>query len=196
MKIYLIRHGEVENPNKILYGRLPGFHLSAKGIVEIQQLAEKLKNGNMKISKIYTSPLERAVESAEIIAKVLEISPENIVKDNRINEINPGKWQGCTLEEFHKNYSQIRQEKGLGDPSVTGAKVLSLINDISKNDKDYAIVTHWDPIIAVVSLLRNDWNFFQNGYIKTGDYFVLDNSSGNWRVEDENLLNSTRANHR
>jgi len=196
MRIYLIRHGEVENPKHILYGRLPGFHLSKQGKIEIQQTVMKLKSSKAKILKIYTSPLERAVETAEIIAKAFNISPSNIIKEDRIIEVNTGKWEGCPLEKFHENYNQIRQEKALGDPTDTGSKVLSLINKAAKDDNDCAIISHWDPIMAAAALIKNDWNFFQTGYIKTGDYFVLNNESGNWKVEDENLFNSSRANHR
>lgn len=182
MKIYLIRHGDVENPKHILYGRLPGFHLSAKGIAETMQTAEKLKRLNAKISKIYTSPLERATETANIIAENLKISKDNIIVDERLTEAAMGKWQGIKLSKLHKQYNMMRKENGFGDPKETGQRVLDVVNDITKNNFDCAIISHWDPIMAAISLLKNDWKLFETSYIKTGEYIVIDNTNGKWEI--------------
>lgn len=65
--IHLIRHGEVHNPQAIYYGRLPGFHLSETGRLQAQATAKVLRANGLDV--LYTSPLERAVETAEIIAQ-------------------------------------------------------------------------------------------------------------------------------
>ena len=64
--IHFIRHGEVENPHHLRYGRLPGFHLSAKGRHQIEQTAHHL--ARLSVKSIYTSPLERAQQTATILA--------------------------------------------------------------------------------------------------------------------------------
>jgi broad specificity phosphatase PhoE len=64
--IYLTRHGEVYNPNQICYGRLLGYPLSKKGKKEIAATAQFLFN--KKIAAVYSSPLLRAKQSAQIIA--------------------------------------------------------------------------------------------------------------------------------
>ena len=69
--IQFVRHGEVDNPKDIYYGRLPYFHLSAKGVNQASAAASMLKR--YKISAIYSSPLERAIETVKIIAKQLEL---------------------------------------------------------------------------------------------------------------------------
>lgn len=69
--IYLIRHGEVENPEQIWYGRLPGYGLSKRGKKEITQTAHYL--ADKKIAHLYTSPLQRAQESMEIIKEKLKM---------------------------------------------------------------------------------------------------------------------------
>src|SRR5947199_3195537 len=69
--IYLIRHGEVSNPNGILYGRLARFGLSENGKQEIAQTAEFLKDKH--IDYIYSSPLLRTRQTAEIIRKKQKI---------------------------------------------------------------------------------------------------------------------------
>ena len=69
MRAFLIRHGEVENPDKVVYGRLPGFRLSAEGRAQLDRtrawLAERT---SLETARWYSSPLERATETAEILA--------------------------------------------------------------------------------------------------------------------------------
>src|SRR5258706_10295499 len=64
--VHLLRHGEVENPTKILYGRLPGFRLSTVG----EQMAKAAAQGlaGHDITVVRSSPLERAQQTAEPIA--------------------------------------------------------------------------------------------------------------------------------
>ena len=61
--IHLMRHGEVHNPEGILYGRLPGYHLSTLGHQMAQQVADVLSASGHDITQVITSPLERARES-------------------------------------------------------------------------------------------------------------------------------------
>jgi broad specificity phosphatase PhoE len=65
-KIHLVRHGEVYNPRGVLYGRLPGFHLSDKGKQQAAAVAEALADHD--IVAVIASPLERARETAAPIA--------------------------------------------------------------------------------------------------------------------------------
>ena len=78
--IYLVRHGEVYNPRNIIYGNLPGYSLSKNGILQIQNVADQLfdKTNN---PIIFSSPLERAIESAEIISSKLNT---NFIIDNHV----------------------------------------------------------------------------------------------------------------
>ncbi|HEY8532600.1 MAG TPA: histidine phosphatase family protein [Micromonospora sp.] len=64
--VHLLRHGEVHNPDKILYGRLPGFRLSELGVRMAEAAAEALANRD--ITYVVASPLERARQTAEPIA--------------------------------------------------------------------------------------------------------------------------------
>ena len=65
--IHVLRHGEVENPNKILYGRQSGWHLSERGREMAEVVADWTKQFNL--GAIHASPLERAQETAEPIAQ-------------------------------------------------------------------------------------------------------------------------------
>jgi broad specificity phosphatase PhoE len=65
-RIHLVRHGEVDNPRGILYGRLPGFHLSEQGRRQAQAVADALAHND--VVAVIASPLERAQETAAPIA--------------------------------------------------------------------------------------------------------------------------------
>jgi broad specificity phosphatase PhoE len=64
--VHVLRHGEVHNPGKVLYGRLPGFHLSELGVQMAKAAAEALADRD--ITYVVASPLERAQETAQPLA--------------------------------------------------------------------------------------------------------------------------------
>jgi broad specificity phosphatase PhoE len=61
-KVHVMRHGEVHNPEGILYGRLPGYHLSERGRAQAQAVADSLVDND--IVAVIASPLQRAQETA------------------------------------------------------------------------------------------------------------------------------------
>ncbi len=64
--VHLMRHGEVENPEGVLYGRLPGFHLAVRGRQMADVVADHLASSDLTL--VIASPLERAQETAAPIA--------------------------------------------------------------------------------------------------------------------------------
>ncbi len=64
--VHMMRHGEVRNPDAILYGRLPGFHLSDTGRAQARKVADALADHD--ITAVFASPLQRAQETAGPIA--------------------------------------------------------------------------------------------------------------------------------
>ncbi len=64
--IHFIRHGQVENPTHVRYGRLPGFHLSSDGREQIEQTAHYLTR--FPVRAMYASPLERAQQTVTLLA--------------------------------------------------------------------------------------------------------------------------------
>jgi broad specificity phosphatase PhoE len=66
-RITLIRHGHVHNPGNIIYGRLPGFGLSDMGRRQAEAAALHLKA--TQLSRLFTSPQQRAAETAEIVCR-------------------------------------------------------------------------------------------------------------------------------
>ncbi len=67
--VHLLRHGEVHNPQGVLYGRLPGYHLSALGQRMAERVAEAVKDRDITV--VTASPLERAQETARPTAAAL-----------------------------------------------------------------------------------------------------------------------------
>jgi broad specificity phosphatase PhoE len=79
--VHLLRHGEVENPQRVLYGRLPGYHLSAAGRAMADAAADFF--AERPVVALYCSPLERAQETARPVAERLGL---DIVTDDRLIE--------------------------------------------------------------------------------------------------------------
>jgi broad specificity phosphatase PhoE len=79
--VHLVRHGEVHNPDGVLYGRLPGFGLSDAGQAMAVQAAEALKGRDITV--VRSSPLERAVQTAAPIAAAFDVTPST---DDRLIE--------------------------------------------------------------------------------------------------------------
>jgi broad specificity phosphatase PhoE len=79
--VHLLRHGLVENPSGVLYGRLPDFHLSTVGKAMAEKVADHLAGGD--IGYLAASPLERAGETAAPLAATLGLP---VVTDERLIE--------------------------------------------------------------------------------------------------------------
>ncbi len=79
--VHLLRHGEVENPRGLLYGRLPGYHLSEDGRIMAKAAADYLAERD--VVAVFTSPLERARETAEPVAERFGVEP---IVDERLIE--------------------------------------------------------------------------------------------------------------
>ncbi len=79
--VHLLRHGEVENPAGIIYGRLPGYHLSANGRSMASAAADFF--AERAVVALFCSPLERAQETARPVAERLGLE---IVTDDRLIE--------------------------------------------------------------------------------------------------------------
>ncbi|WP_345800185.1 histidine phosphatase family protein [Microbacterium sp. AZCO] len=103
-RLHLVRHGEVDNPRRVLYGRLPGYGLSADGRHMAQQAADYVGRLTRPVTGLVCSPLQRTRESAEPFAArfALEpvidervIEPTNVFEGRRMNRalLNPGNWR-------------------------------------------------------------------------------------------------------
>jgi broad specificity phosphatase PhoE len=79
--VHLVRHGEVANPRRVIYGRIPGYHLSEDGVLMAKAAADFLAARDVTVLRC--SPLDRAVETAAPIAQQFGLEP---VTDDRLIE--------------------------------------------------------------------------------------------------------------
>lgn len=95
--VLFIRHGTTPRTGKKLVGWTPGVHLSADGQAEAEGLVERL--APVKLDAIYSSPLERCMETAAPVAKARKLRVRRIAS---LGEVHYGDWQGRTLTSLAK----------------------------------------------------------------------------------------------
>jgi broad specificity phosphatase PhoE len=76
-RLHLVRHGEVFNPEGVLYGRLPGFSLSERGAAMATLASVELLREGRPVRRLLSSPLDRAQESAKPISEALGLPIES-----------------------------------------------------------------------------------------------------------------------
>ena len=97
-KVLLVRHGKTGTTGTLLPGRAPGLHLTEDGILQAKRAGERIAELE-RIDAIYTSPLERARETAEPIAKATGIRPK---VERGLLECDFGEWTGQELSALMK----------------------------------------------------------------------------------------------
>jgi probable phosphoglycerate mutase len=95
--VLLIRHGLNDWVGKRLAGRTPDVHLNEQGRKQAQMLVSVLKD--LTIDSIYSSPLERAIETAKPLALAKELP---VICNENLQEIDFGEWQGKTIKQLRK----------------------------------------------------------------------------------------------
>ncbi|NNG37913.1 histidine phosphatase family protein [Flexivirga sp. ID2601S] len=100
--VHLVRHGEVDNPGGVLYGRMPGFHLSALGRQMAQRVASYLQDED--VTYLVSSPLERAQETMEPLAEALR---QSVTVDERVIEAG-NDFEGLTVGKHPKQLLKPR----------------------------------------------------------------------------------------
>ncbi|HEX2316096.1 MAG TPA: histidine phosphatase family protein [Thermomonospora sp.] len=89
--VHLLRHGEVHNPEGVLYGRLPGYRLSEDGVLMAQAVAKWFTDHD--VTALFSSPLERALETAAPMAEVFDLP---VTVDDRLIEAG-NRFEGLTF---------------------------------------------------------------------------------------------------
>src|SRR5215469_6814687 len=97
LTLLLIRHAETDAAGQRLMGWMPGCHLNPTGIAHADRLAEKLSR--FPIAAIYTSPLERAVETAAPLGSRKNLQ---VRRSNHLGEWRQGVWEGETIAELDR----------------------------------------------------------------------------------------------
>jgi len=96
--ILMVRHGQTPTTGKLLPGRAPGLHLADTGVQQAERAGERLAE-LAQVDAIYTSPMERARETAAPIGKAVGVRPK-VVKG--LIECDFGDWTGAELSKLMK----------------------------------------------------------------------------------------------
>lgn len=190
MNIYLVRHGETEkNTLKKYYGNLD-VGLNEKGKMQCEYLREKLKN--IEFNKVYTSKMKRAIETADII---LQDRNHEIIKDNRLNEMSMGDFEGKDHKELEKLYPQewkawCEDWRECSPPKGESyrefyLRVKEFIEDVLKEDvENILIIAHGGVIKSIYTyILGEDFDIFWKVSSRNGELSLIKYEYGNLYLE-------------
>lgn len=149
--VHLLRHGEVDNPDGVLYGRLPGYHLSDLGRRMADTVAKALTDRDIVV--VWSSPMERAVETAAPSAQALGLEVET---DDRLIEA-ANVFEGMRVGGGGPIFRDFRRYRHLtnpfrpswGEPYVElVARMKSVIDDARRQarGREALLVSHQLPI--------------------------------------------------
>ena len=155
--IHLVRHGEVENPKGVIYGRLPGYNLSERGQRQAAAAGERLADRD--VGAIWASPLERAQETAAAIAAHHEIE---IVTDERLIESDTTlEGVGKSITAFMRSPKHWWALRNPWRPSwgetflEIKLRMMAAIDDAveAAGGRDVVIVSHQTPVLVARAAL-------------------------------------------
>ena len=157
--IIFLRHGQaINNTQRILAGRTPGIPLTEQGIDQAEKAAKFLED--MNISAIYSSPIERAKNTANIVGKHNSIE---VKIDDRLIELDMGKFTGVPYDEIFSSHGNVFMKFYRGELEIAHngvetfadvkKRVLGMVDHVIENhpDENVVLVTHMDPIKAMLS---------------------------------------------
>ncbi len=160
---FLIRHAHCDGVGEVLWGRRRDVHLNEHGKSAARALAERVALRGL--DAIYSSPLERAVETAEEIAQRSDSLPVRI--NEQLNELDFGDWTGATIASLEndpvwRRFNTVRSHTRIpGGESIFEAqeRIVAELKRLSLQHVDgrVAIVSHADMIkIALAYFHRMD----------------------------------------
>jgi broad specificity phosphatase PhoE len=152
---FLIRHAACDGLGRTLWGRTPGICLNEKGKLEAQRLADRFQGVTLRA--IYSSPLERALQTAEAIAHKLNLE---VSRNAAFDEVDFGDWTGKSFdmlsgdERWHR-FNSLRSTTMIpGGESFPGVQ-MRIVSELDRLSSQYgnvslAVVSHADVIKAAV----------------------------------------------
>lgn len=202
MNIYLLRHGETDW-NKD--GRIQGhtdIPLNQKGRAQIGQAAEVLAGLPFGIDSIYSSPLKRAYESAEIVADRLSYDKKEIIVEPMLIERCFGEAEGLTAAEREAKFPNYQYaDTGYYFPGIEPYKdllkraeaVFKKITDSCKEDENILIVSHGALLFGMIAALTDEKiSFFGNAVkLDSASLHLIKYSEGQIELEEYNACKST-----
>ena len=148
--VHLLRHGEVHNPEHVLYGRLPGYHLSANGRMMAVAAADFF--AGRPVAAIFASPLERAQETAQPVAERLGLTittDDRLIESENVLEGKSVSLASLALNPLNWKYLWNPFRPSWGEPYTQVAARVSQVVDRARDasrGKEAVCVSHQLPI--------------------------------------------------
>jgi broad specificity phosphatase PhoE len=152
----LIRHAMTDVTSNLLSGRMPNVHLSVRGRLSAHSLARQL--AKCALAAIWSSPLERAIETA---IPLVNATGAALHLSDKLNEVDYGDWTGMTFDALSTdprwhNFNTYREATRIPSGEIISevrARVLSLLHTLNTESplSTIAIVTHAEIIRVVLS---------------------------------------------
>jgi broad specificity phosphatase PhoE len=157
--VHLLRHGEVYNPEGVLYGRLPGYRLSDLGVQMAERVAGTLKDRD--ITHLVSSPLERARQTAQPSAEALGLDPtidERVIEAANVFEgqhFGPGDGALTKPAAWRHLYNPFRPSWGEPYRDIV-VRMLAAMHDarVAAEGHEALVVSHQLPIWIVRSFVE------------------------------------------
>ncbi|PKQ18546.1 MAG: hypothetical protein CVT68_02785, partial [Actinobacteria bacterium HGW-Actinobacteria-8] len=163
--VHLVRHGHVHNPDAVLYGRLPNFPLSDTGRQMADAVAEYLVETGLPVSRVIASPLQRAQETAEPIARAFGLPIDSEPRIIEAGNVYEGERLPSGVRDFlhPRNWWRLRNpwKPSWGEPFTEQAdRMWGALGDaaLATPDGDTVMVSHQLPIwVARLSFERRSF---------------------------------------
>ncbi len=176
--VYLIRHCLYHNPQNLIPFRLPGFPLSLSGKKCAQNLGQFFIS--QKISGVFTSPILRAKQTAQIIGQTLGLKPHTSFLITETRSPFQG-WPKAKFDQLGGNTlaQPFHLQHGGETSSQIFARTKKFIDSLLKNysGQNIIIITHGDPITSLVGrLVDQDSHYYthpHHPYIPMGGIIKL-----------------------
>ena len=199
--IIFLRHGQaINNTERILAGRTPNVPLTKTGVKQVKSIARYLKPFN--ISSMYTSPIERAQKTAEIVSAHNSIDYKI---DNRLIEIDMGKFTGMPYDEVFANHGNVFFKFYSGETEIAHngvetfvevkKRVLGIVDFVVKEhpNQNVVLVTHMDPIKAILStILDLKPQSLIELVIDNASLTIINEAQGKFSLSAINLMDAKR----
>ncbi|MGI0025267.1 MAG: histidine phosphatase family protein [Nitrososphaera sp.] len=196
--VIFMRHGQADNNvSRILVGRHIEAHLTEQGKEQVAHAAKNLKG--IAISKVYVSPVIRAVETAKIVCETLGMDYE---VDERLYEIELGKLVGMNYEEvttkfgdlfmrFYTESDPVLARFGVENFGSVKQRVKSFLDDAVRRHEDSNIltITHLDPIkAALATILDLKPEALYRWHIRNASLTILKHESKVYSLSGVNVM--------
>ncbi len=183
---HLVRHGEHALQNRMIAGRTTGIGLSPKGRAEAAAVAERLIVE--KVGALYASPLDRARETASILASRLDLPVA--IRDDLI-ELDFGEWTGLTFEQVRTDERWLPWQSCRSIASIPGGeswrqvqdRAVRALFDIRRShpNETVVLVSHGDVIrAALLFALGMPLDFYNRIEVATGSISTV-------RIDDKGV---------